>query len=346
MSVVAMFRTVNLKDAVGLALAHDVTEVRKGEFKGRAFKKGHVVREKDLCHLQRLGKRHLFVLDIDDDHMHENDAVALLADALSGDGVVREDEPREGKLNLLAGRDGLLKVDVKALTRFNLSAEVMCASRHTNSLVKKGDIVAGTRAIPLVVKNEAVLKATAIARAQNGIFRVVHLPRAKIGLVITGSEVFTRLIEDQFEPVLRQKIDDIGSEVLGVSFAPDSAPAISKEIRRWLASGADMILTTGGMSVDPDDVTREGIRLAGGRAECYGAPVLPGAMLMLADVDDIPVIGIPACGLYHKTTILDLILPRIIAGEILSREQVAQMGHGGLCLNCPECLFPKCPFGK
>jgi hypothetical protein len=341
-----MFRTVDLKDAVGLVLAHDVTEVRKGEFKGRAFKKGHVVRTTDLCHLQRLGKQHLFVLDIDDGHMHENDAAVVLADALCGKGVVPEAEPREGKLNLMAGRDGLLKVAVNTLARFNLLGEVMCASRHTNSLVKKGDIVAGTRAIPLVVKTDMVQQAAAIAQARNGIFQVVSLPRAKIGLVITGNEVFTNLIEDQFEPVLREKISGIGSEVIGVSFAPDSAAAISTEIRRSIAAGADLVLTTGGMSVDPDDVTRKGIHLAGGQAEFYGAPVLPGAMLMLADVGGVPVIGIPACGLYHKTTILDLILPRVLAGENLTREQIAQMGHGGLCLNCPECLFPKCPFGK
>lgn len=341
-----MFRTVNIEDAVGLVLAHDVTEVRRGEFKGRAFKKGHVVRESDLCHLQRLGKQRLFVLDIDDNCMHENDAAVLLADALCGEGVVREAEPREGKLNLMADRDGLLKVAVKRLACFNLLGEVMCASRHTNSLVKKGDVVAGTRAIPLVVKTDVVRKAAAIAHARNGIFRVVSLLRAKTGLVITGSEIFTRLIEDRFEPVLREKISRIGAEVIGVSFAPDSAAAISSEIRRWLAAGADLVLTTGGMSVDPDDVTREGIRMAGGRAECYGAPVLPGAMLMVAEVDGVPVIGIPACGLYHKTTILDLILPRVLAGENLTRERIAQMGHGGLCLNCPECRFPQCPFGK
>lgn len=344
--MITLFRTVKLKDSVGLVLAHDVTEVRKGEFKGRAFKKGHVVREKDLCHLQRLGKQRLFVLEIDDGSMHENDASIALADALCGEGVVRETEPREGKLNLMADRDGLLKVAVKPLTQFNMLGEVMCASRHTNSLVKKGEIVAGTRAIPLVVNTDVVLKAVSLAQARNGIFRVVSLLKAKTGLVITGNEVFTRLIEDRFEQVLREKISRIGSEVIGASFAPDSASAISIEIRRWLEAGADLILTTGGMSVDPDDMTREGIRLAGGRAECYGAPVLPGAMLMLADVDGVPVVGIPACGLYHQSTILDLILPRILAGEKLTREHIAQMGHGGLCLNCPDCLFPKCPFGK
>jgi hypothetical protein len=341
-----MFRTVQLKDAVGLVLAHDVTEIRKGEFKGRAFKKGHIVREKDLCHLQRLGKQRLYVLEIDNGYMHENDASVILADALCGPGVVHKGQPREGKLDLLADKDGLLKVNINTLTRFNLQGMVMCASRHTNSLVRKGDIVAGTRAIPLMVKSDVVYRAAAIAQAPKGIFRIITMPRAKIGLVITGNEVFTRLIEDQFESVLRGKINRLGSEVMGATLVPDSASAISDEIKRWLELGADLILTTGGMSVDPDDKTRYGIRLAGGQAECYGAPVLPGAMLMLAEVNRIPVIGIPACGLYHDTTILDLILPRVLTGEKLTREHIAQMGHGGLCLNCPDCLFPKCPFGK
>lgn len=341
-----MFKTIKLEDAVGQVLAHDLTEVRRGEFKGRAFKKGHVIRQSDLCHLQRLGKRHIFVLELEPGYMHENDAAVALADAFCGEGVVREAEPREGKLNLLAAWDGLLRVAVSRLTRINLLGEVMCASRHTDTLVQKGDIVAGTRAIPLAVKTELVHEAITLARDAGGILQVLPLRKAQTGLVITGSEVFTRLIKDQFEPILREKIDRLGSTVLGASFAPDEPAAISMQIRHWLSAGADLILTTGGMSVDPDDVTREGIRLAGGRAEFYGAPVLPGAMLMIADIGGTPVVGVPACGLYHKTTILDLVLPRILAGEKLSRKHLARMGHGGLCLNCPKCLFPKCPFGK
>ena len=341
-----MYKTVKIEDAIGLVLGHDVTEIRKDEFKGRAFKKGHRIESADICHFQRLGKEHIFVLDIDVNHLHENDAAMALAKAFCGAGVGFQGEPKEGKLNLVARRNGLLKVAVDALTDINLLGEVMCASRHSNTLVKAGDVVAGTRAIPLTIAKAVVNEAVRIAESQSGLFEVKSLRRARTGLVITGNEVFTRLIEDRFEEVLRKKIDRIGSTVLGVAFAPDNPSLIASEIQRLISQGADLILTTGGMSVDPDDVTRDGIRKAGGSAEFYGAPVLPGAMFVMADINGVPLLGIPACGLYHQTTILDLILPRILTGERLNRRDIAQMGHGGLCLNCSECRFPHCPFGK
>ena len=341
-----MYKTVKIEDAIGLVLGHDVTEIRKDEFKGRAFKKGHRIESADICHFQRLGKEHIFVLDIDVNHLHENDAAMALAKAFCGAGVGFQGEPKEGKLNLVARRNGLLKVAVDALTDINLLGEVMCASRHSNTLVKAGDVVAGTRAIPLTIAKAVVNEAVRIAESQGGLFEVKSLRRARTGLVITGNEVFTRLIEDRFEEVLRKKIDRIGSTVIGVAFAPDNPSLIASEIQRLISQGADLILTTGGMSVDPDDVTRDGIRKAGGSAEFYGAPVLPGAMFVMADINGVPILGIPACGLYHQTTILDLILPRILTGERLNRRDIAQMGHGGLCLNCSECRFPHCPFGK
>jgi hypothetical protein len=341
-----MQKTVKIEEAVGMILAHDITEIRKGEFKGRAFRKGHKIQEADICHLQRLGKQHLYVLDVEQGYLHENDAAMAMANAFCGSGVEWSGEPKEGKIELLAAQDGLLKVDAGSLTQINLLAHVMCASRHTNSLVERGDIVAATRAIPLVVSEDVVNKATGIARAQGGIFQVTPLRKARTGIVITGNEIFTHLIEDQFESVLRRKIGNIGSTVIGVAFAPDDPDAIEQEMTRLLKEGANLILTTGGMSVDPDDVTRQGIEKAGAREFVYGASVLPGAMLMIAYVDEVPVLGVPACGLYHETTILDLILPRILAGEKLTREDIAVLGHGGLCLNCPECRFPVCPFGK
>ena len=341
-----MYKTVKIEDAIGLVLGHDVTEIRKDEFKGRAFKKGHRIESADICHFQRLGKEHIFVLDVDVNHLHENDAAMALAKAFCGAGVGFQGEPKEGKLNLVARRNGLFKVAVDALTDINLLGDVMCASRHSNTLVKAGDVVAGTRAIPLTVAKAVVNEAVRIAESQGGLFEVKSLRRARTGLVITGNEVFTRLIEDRFEEVLRKKIDRMGSTVIGVAFAPDNASLIASEIQRLITQGADLILTTGGMSVDPDDVTRDGICKAGGSAEFYGAPVLPGAMFMMADIHGVPILGIPACGLYHQTTILDLILPRILSGERLNRKDIAQMGHGGLCLNCSECRFPQCPFGK
>lgn len=341
-----MYKTVKIEEAVGLVLAHDVTEIRKDEFKGRAFKKGHKISMSDICHLQRLGKRHIYVLDLPDEYMHEDDAALIIADAFCGSGVIHRGEPKEGKINLYAERDGLLKINITALTRINMLEKVMCATRHTNTLIKRGDTVAGTRAIPLVLKKDVVQKAVGIAKSHDGIAMVKPLRKAKTGIVITGNEIFTRPIEDQFEPILREKINQIGSEVMSVTFSPDDPLTIASKIKELLSIGADLILTTGGMSVDPDDVTRKGIQMVGGETDCYGAPILPGAMFLIAYIDDVPILGVPACGLYHKITILDLILPRILAGEKIKRKQIIEMGHGGLCLNCPECRFPVCPFGK
>ena len=337
---------IRVEDAVGMVLAHDVTEIRRGEFKGPAFKKGHRIQEADICHLQRLGKCHLYVLKVDEGFVHENNAAMTLAEAFCGDGVIWKGPPKEGKIALIAARDGLFKVDVKALTKINLVGDIMCASRHTNLLVKKGATVAATRAIPLVIPSELMDRAVRISKSCGGLFQVKPLKRAKVGIVITGNEVYTGLIEDQFEPVLRRKIDQIGSEVIGVRFARDDPHLIEQQIRDLLNVGADLLLLTGGMSVDPDDVTRQGVAQAGARDFIYGAPVLPGAMFMVSSIRDVPVLGIPACGLYHEATIFDLVLPRILAGEKLARKDIAAMGHGGLCLHCPECRYPICPFGK
>jgi hypothetical protein len=341
-----MKRVVRIEEAVGMVLAHDITEIRKGEFKGRAFKKGYQIKQTDLCHLQRLGKHHIYVLDIKKGYLHENDAAVALANSFCGPAVGWEGGPKEGKLNLLALSEGLLKVDAEALFRINLLADVMCASLHHNSLVQKGNIVAATRAIPLTVKKTVVDEAVNIAQVCGGIFQINPLRKVNAGLVITGNEIFTHLVEDQFEAVLRKKLQHLGAKTIGVSFTPDDANFIEQEIARFLAQGADLILTTAGMSVDPDDLTRQGIKQAGATEFIYGAAVIPGAMFMLAYIDEVPVLGVPACGLYHQATVLDLVLPRVLAGERLTRRDIAQLGHGGLCLNCSKCRYPLCPFGK
>lgn len=341
-----MNKTVKVDEAVGMVLAHDITEIRQGEFKGRAFKKGHMVRPEDVGHLKRLGKNHLYVLDIQSGYLHEDDAAAVLADAFCGEGVAGAGAPNEGKIELVAKHDGLLKVDVEALTEVNLLGDIMCASRHTNTVAREGMVVAATRAIPLVVQAEPVEKAADIGRENGGLIRVLPFRKGRAGLIITGNEVYNHLVEDKFEAVFRKKIAEIGSEVFGVAFAPDDPGIIEKEIRKFLSEGADLIMTSGGMSVDPDDVTRQGIRQVGGEIAVYGAPVLPGAMFMVSYVDGVPILGVPACGMYHSITILDLVLPRVLAGEILTRKDIAQLGHGGLCLNCSKCRYPVCPFGK
>jgi len=341
-----MLKKMGLKEAVGSKLAHDITEIRPGEFKGPAFRKGHTVCEEDLCRLQRLGKNHLFVIDLEEDEIHENEAARILAEALAGEGVVWKDEPREGKIGLLAGRDGLLQVNTAALAAFNMVQEVMCATLHSHTLVKEGELVAATRAIPLVMKRAPIERAASIARQNEAVVSVQPLRCARVGLVITGNEVYHGLIEDRFAPILTEKVVALGSEVIGVEFAPDDPERIHQAIRSHLKNGCDLLLLSGGMSVDPDDVTRHGIRLAGATEIHYGASVLPGAMFLVAYLGEVPLLGVPACGLYHRITVLDLVLPRILTGERIRRKELAFLGHGGLCKDCPECTYPHCPFGK
>ena len=349
-------KTIRVTESVGTVLAHDITEIRPGEFKGRAFKKGHVIREEDVCHLQRLGKEHLFVLQVADDEMHENEAAYEIAKALMGDGVAIKGEPKEGKISIIAERDGLLKIHKDGLLAFNMLGEVMCATLHDNTVVKKGQTVAGTRAIPLVVKKSIVEAAVRIAAPpqpplakggnRGGVVEVKEIRKPKVGVVITGNEVYHGRIKDAFAPVITKKIEEIGGELVGVYYAPDDKTFIVDRLRELLNAGANLLITTGGMSVDPDDVTRFAIRELGAGEITYGSAVLPGAMFLIAYLDSIPIIGIPACGMYAKTTIFDLILPRVLAGERVGRKEVAVLGHGGLCLKCEVCRYPVCPFGK
>lgn len=343
-------RTVPIMEAVGLVLAHDVTEIRKGEFKGRAFRKGHVIRHDDILRLQRIGKDHLYVLTIGADEMHEDDASVTLARALMGEGVEMQGEPREGKVKLVAARDGLLTIDREALLQFNLLGDVICGTLHGNTVVKKDRVVAETKAVPLVVKRTVIDQAVSIA-GMKGIVSVKEIRKPKAGVVITGNEVYHGRIKDSFAPIVAEKIEAFGGEIIGTAIAPDDKAVIQQRLRELLAAGADLLITTGGMSVDPDDVTRFAIRDLGAADLVYGSPVLPGAMLLVAYLDTphgaaIPILGVPACGMYHKTTILDIVLPRVLAGERIGRRELAELGHGGLCLHCTSCQYPICPFGK
>lgn len=338
--------TIPVEQAVGKILPHDVTEIRPGNFKGRAFRKGHIVRPEDIDHLKRLGKEHIYVLDLGPGDIHENEAALILAQALAGQGVATSGEPVEGKINLVAAHDGLLKIDRDALLRLNMVGEVMCATLHDNTPVRKGELVAGTRLIPLLARRTLVEEAAGIARDAGGLIQVLPLRRAKAGLVITGNEVYSGRIRDAFEPVLREKLAGMGSEVVKVAFAPDNVEQIAGEITGCLEAGADLVVTSGGMSVDPDDVTRLGIAAAGATDLVYGTPVLPGAMFLVAYIKEVPVLGLPACGMFHKITVFDLVLPRILAGEKIGRRQLAELGHGGLCRQCKACVYPICGFGK
>ena len=342
-----MIQIVKIEDAVGFPLAHDITEIRPGEFKGPAFLKGQILKRQDLDHLRRLGKNHLYVLRPENDEMHEDDAAVEIANALCGSGVGWDKAPREGKIGLKAQWDGLLKVDVDALMQFNMPGDVMCASLHSNSIVHKGQQVAATRAIPLVVaKTKVEMAVEAAKKAPVGVLRVLPLMKAKAGLMITGNEVYNGQIEDKFETVIRNKVTELGGEVLSVVFLPDDEQKIAITAKRLVEQGANILISTGGMSVDPDDRTRHGMAKAGVQDIVYGSAVLPGAMFMVGYLTEVPVLATPACGMYSSRTILDLILPRVLAGEKITRSDIARLGHGGLCLQCKTCEFPKCPFGK
>lgn len=342
-----MKHIVTLEEAIGFPLAHDITEIRQGEFKGAAFRKGHILKPLDLDHLRKLGKNHLYVLKTEDDEMHEDEAAETLAKALCGNGVGWQDLPTEGKITLKATRDGLFKVDVDALMQFNMQGDVMCATRHTNTMVKTGETVAATRAIPLVVARDKVRNATEAALlSPTGVLRVIPIQHPRVSVLITGNEVFYGIIKDKFESIITKKVRELGGEILEVVFLPDDDDMISEAAVLQLEKGADLLITTGGMSVDPDDRTRHAMQKAGIQDIVYGTPVLPGAMFMVAYLGKIPVLGIPACGMYASRTILDLVYPRVLAGEKITRKEIAELGHGGLCLNCKSCTYPVCPFGK
>lgn len=342
-----MTKTIPVDEAVGMVLPHDITEINKVDgFKGRAFRKGHIIRNEDIPRLKNLGKEHIYVLELGPDDIHENEAAEVLAAALAGPGTSVSGEPVEGKLNIVADTAGLLRINTEALYRFNLLGEVMCATLHNNTMVEKGLQVGATRLIPLVGNRQLVAEAGAIAGGAGGILSVTGLPSLKAGLVITGNEVFHGRIKDAFEPVLREKLSALGSAVIAVRFAPDNIQTIADEIKACLTAGAEIIITSGGMSVDPDDVTRQGIKQAGATDIVYGTPVLPGAMFLVGKIGKVPVLGLPACGMFHRTTIFDLILPRVMLGEVIGREELARMGHGGLCRQCKSCRYPICDFGR
>ncbi len=340
-----MKKVVPVCDAVGLVLCHDITEVIPGEFKGRAFRKGHVVEPSDIPRLLSMGKENLYVLSLQQGVVHEDEAALRIAAAAAGPGV-RISEPEEGKVNLSAESGGLLKIRVDALNRINSLPDVVLGTLHTNQHVTSGRAVAATRIIPLIIETERIREVEDICAESFPLVEIKPFKRLKVGLVTTGSEVFHGRIQDGFGPVLRAKFSDLGCEVVGQVLVSDDVSMTVQAIENFLAAGVGMVAVTGGMSVDPDDQTPAAIRKTGAQVVSYGASTFPGAMFMLAYQGMVPIVGLPACVMYHRASIFDLVIPRILAGEILTRADMAALGHGGLCSVCPECRYPFCSFGK
>lgn len=335
-------KKIRVEDAIGSILCQDITKIVPGEFKGRAFKKGHIVKPEDVPELLKLGKEHLYVWEAKEGWLHEDDAGLRLAKALAGTGFSLS-EPKEGKVSLLAECDGLFEIDEEKLFQINMIEEIVVATVNQHRVMKKGSLAAGTRVIPLVIDEEKIKLAESFMKEP--IAQILPFRPLKVGIITTGSEVYHGRITDKFGPVVKKKVEDFGCQVIGHVILDDDAAAIAQAVEQFAASGAELILTTGGMSVDPDDVTPSGIKLAGAEIITYGAPVLPGAMLMVAYKNGIPILGLPGCVMYHKTTVFDLVLPLALVGKKITRPMVVKLGLGGLCLNCEVCHYPQCSFG-
>ena len=343
-------KLIKTENAVGHVLCHDITRIIPGKEKGPVFKKGHIVREEDIPVLLSCGKENLYVWEQNDNMLHENEAAAILRDICTGGACsFTASEPSEGKIEIRAAADGLLKIDRDALFDINYLGEMMIATIHGNRPVRAGEKVAATRIIPLVIEKEKMERAK---RAVDGrpILEIMPFCIKKAGIVTTGNEVCKGLIKDAFGPVLKSKLAEYGAEVTEQIFTPDDSESIKNAILDLVSKGAEVVLVSGGMSVDPDDRTPGAIKDTGANIITYGAPVLPGAMFLLAYLDTgerrIPIMGLPGCVMYARRTVFDLVLPRVLAGEELIQMQIAAYGEGGLCLGCEVCTFPDCGFGR
>lgn len=338
-------KLINVEDAIGVVLCQDITRIVPGKSKGPAFRKGHVVSEKDIPMLLDIGKKHLYIYDIKDGYVHENDAALRIAEAAVGPGIELS-LPEEGKITLKAKYDGLLDIDTDTLFKLNSVQDVIFGTIHTNQMVKAGRAMAGTRVIPLVVPEKIVAEAEQLLADNFPLIQVRPLNSRRVGIVTTGSEVYSGRIIDKFGPVIRNKFKEYGSNVIGQKLVSDDPDMTMKAIRDFVDEGATFIVVTGGMSVDPDDQTPSAIRMTGADVVAYGAPTFPGAMFMLAFLDDVPVVGLPGCVMYYKASIFDLIIPRILAGKTVTENDIIKLGHGGFCEGCETCRYPVCSFGK
>jgi formylmethanofuran dehydrogenase subunit E len=341
--------SVSVENAIGEKALHDMTRIVPGKSKGPEFKAGQKIEGVDLCRLQQMGRSSIYVegkTNVDTRKwVHENDAVNAFAAEIAGSNVYYNTPPKEGKIDFYAKINGLLTIDEDRLLNFNLVPNVMCTSRQNNILVDRDRPFAGSRAIPLYLANDQFQQAMACLK-KGPLFSIIPLKPARVGILVTGTEIFSGLIEDKFDPIIRSKVEKLNCTVAHSTIVADNADQITDSIKSMVDMGVDLIVTTAGLSVDPDDQTRKGLIQAGLTDALYGAPILPGAMTLVGKIETTTVIGVPACALFYKTTSFDLLLPRILAGQRITRMDLAKMAVGGFCLNCNTCTFPKCPFGK
>ena len=323
---------IKTEDAVGQLLAHDISRIVQGEFKGPLFRKGHRIEPEDVEKLLDVGKNNIYILTLEDGEVHEDDAGRRLGAAISGPGTYCKD-PQESRVNIFAETDGLLRINTEAVYSINDLENSLCATIPVNSVVKKDQMLAATKVVPLVVSEEDVASVERICAEEGPVVSVRPFVKKKVACVITGSEVFHNRVNDAFAPVLRAKVSAYGSEIIDITYVPDDRDKITAAVLGAREKGAELIVVTGGMSVDPDDLTPAAILNSGARLVKQGSPVLPGAMFLVAYLQDIPVLGVPAAGMYFKNTMFDRMLPFVLANVEIKREDIVSMGTGGLIMN-------------
>lgn len=337
-------KLIKTEDAVGCILCHDMTQIIKGVTKDAIFRKGHIITEEDIPVLLSIGKDNIYIYENNGNMMHENDAAKVLVSLCKSE-YMSESDVKEGKIELIAEKDGLLKVDKNKLFAVNSFGQMMIATRHGNTMVKKGDKLAGTRIIPLVIEKEKMSEIKSKV-GEGTILKLMPFKHKKIALLTTGNEVYYNRIKDTFSETVLQKLDEFDIQITNHVILPDNNELITNTISEELKNGADIVICTGGMSVDPDDKTPLAIKNTGAEIISYGSPVLPGAMFMIAYMNNKVIMGLPGCVMYSKRTIFDLILPRVMADDKITSDELSALGEGGLCLGCNICTFPNCGFGK
>lgn len=337
-------KLIDIKDAVGHVICHDITRIVRGSEKGVAFKKGHVVRPEDIAPLLALGKSSLYVWERREGALHEDEAAEILYSLCAGPAIARS-ETREGKIDLFAAVDGLLKLDMDRLDAVNRLGDIVVATRHNHYPARKGDKLAGMRVIPLTIEKAKMDAALAVgANGEGPLLSLLPYRRLSTAIVTVAGEVYHGRIRDTFTDVVVAKLAGYDCEIAGRAVVDDSIAMITAAMRNF--ASADLIVCAGGMSVDPDDRTPAAIRAHGAEVAAYGVPALPGAMFMLGYKGEQAVVGLPSCAMYAETTVFDIVLPRLVAGDRVTGDELRSLWHGGLCLACPDCRFPACSFGK
>jgi molybdenum cofactor synthesis domain-containing protein len=340
-----LLKKVKTEEAVGLVVGHDMTKTVPGVYDGPRFRRGDVIKSEDIPELLSMGKEHIYVIEQEENLVHEEEAAVRIAKAVASKNLTLTD-PRQGRVNMKATVDGVIKINKPLLYEIHHIDDIALTTRHNNVTCKAGEIVAGTKIIPLFTAEDNLKRLEDLCKEKGKVVDVLPFVPLKVGMVITGNEIFKGITEDKFANVMRKKIENLGSTVISEVIVPDDEDIIAQAILDMKNKGCDVIVTCGGLSVDPDDVTAEAVEKSGATIISYGVPVMPGAMVLIAELGDIPILGAPGAVIFKKTTILDVLLPRILAKDKITRQDIIELAHGGLCLDCEECVFPICPFGK